>query len=64
MMPASASRSVQTAKNLLSYPLVGNDVEEAGLYENSVAFIDRFAEEVAARGLNLRDRLDAQSLIW
>jgi 5-methylcytosine-specific restriction protein B len=52
------------AQKLVDYPTAGSNLDEAGLYEHSVAFVDRFMEEASARGLNLRDRLDGQSLIW
>jgi hypothetical protein len=34
------------------------------LYEHAIAFFDEMVSEARARGLNLRDRLDAQSLMW
>jgi len=52
------------AQKLVDYPTAGSNLDEAELYEHSIEFIDRFVEEAAARGLDLRDRLDAQSLIW
>jgi hypothetical protein len=52
------------AQKLLNHTSAGNELDEAGLYEHSIEFIDRFSEEAGSRGLELRDRLDAQSLIW
>ena len=40
------------------------DADEAGLYSHALSFLDRFAEEAAERGLELRHRLDAQSVAW
>ena len=40
------------------------DADEAALYEHALVFLDRFIEEAAARGLKLRHRLDAQSVVW
>ena len=37
---------------------------EAETYEHALEFLDRFIEEAAERGLPLRHRLDAQSLLW
>jgi 5-methylcytosine-specific restriction enzyme B len=34
-----------------------------GVYEQALAFLDRIVEEASGRGLELQDRLDAQSLI-
>ena len=55
---------ISKAQKLVSYPEASEDLDEAGLYEHSVGFMDRFVEEANSRGLELRDRLDAQSLIW
>ena len=38
--------------------------DEAALYEHALGFLDRFVEEASNRGLTLRHRLDAQSLVW
>ena len=40
------------------------DWDEAAIYGHALAFLDRFIEEAAARGLELRHRLDAQSAVW
>ena len=37
---------------------------EAETYEHALEFLDRFIEEASERGLPLRHRLDAQSLVW
>ena len=37
---------------------------EAGLYDHALGFLDRLMEEAQTRGLLLRHRLDAQSLVW
>ena len=37
---------------------------EAETYEHALDFLDRFIEEASERGLPLRHRLDAQSLLW
>lgn len=38
--------------------------DEAGRYEHALGFCDRVLNEAAQRGLKLRDRLDAQGVIW
>ena len=38
--------------------------DEAALYEHALGFLNRFIEEASERGLRLRHRLDAQSLVW
>ena len=40
------------------------DADPAQHYEHALGFLDRLAEEASARGLDLRDRLDAQGLLW
>lgn len=50
---------------LTGYP-AGPDAYEdpIGQYEHALGFTDRMVAECAARGLQLRDRLDAQSIVW
>ena len=40
------------------------EADEATMYEHALSFLDRFIEEASQRGLDLRHRLDAQSLVW
>ena len=40
------------------------DADEAALYDHALGFLDRFIEEAEKRGLTLRHRLDAQSVVW
>ena len=40
------------------------DWDEAAIYGHALGFLDRFIDEAAARGLKLRHRLDAQSVVW
>ena len=52
-----------------AYDLTGYDkpdgiVGEAALYEHALGFLDRVIEEARTRGLTLRHRLDAQSVVW
>ncbi len=37
---------------------------ESAMYGHALDFLDRFIEEAAARGLQMRHRLDAQSVVW
>ena len=46
------------------YDQPGQGADEAALYEHALGFLDRFIEEARTRGLTLRHRLDAQSLVW
>ena len=59
----------KTAAFKLAYERTGYDsleqgADEAALYEHALDFLDRFIEEAEHRGLELRHRLDAQSLVW
>ena len=45
-----------------SRPESGSD--EVAVYEHALGFLDTIGEEAAARGLELRDRLDAQAILW
>ncbi len=52
----------------LAYRLVGikppgRDRPE-GAYEAGAQFLDQYRDRLASRGVNLRDRLDAQGLLW
>ncbi len=40
------------------------NAEEATLFEHALQFLDRFISEARTRGLPVRHRLDAQSLVW
>ena len=46
------------------YEKPGGSADEATLYEHALGFLDRFIEEADKRGLRLRHRLDAQSVVW
>ena len=48
----------------VGYQRPNKGADEAALYEHSLGFLDRFIEEASERGLDLRHRLDAQSLVW
>ena len=40
------------------------NADEATLYEHALQFLDRFMSEARTRGMPVRHRLDAQSLVW
>ena len=46
------------------YPRPDETVDEATLYEHALRFLDRFIWEASQRGLAVRHRLDAQSIVW
>lgn len=42
----------------------GGEKDEVAMYRAALAFFDRLRERAAERGLALKDRLDAQSVVW
>ena len=46
------------------YPPPQKEASEAELYEHALGFFDRFMEEADSRDLTVRDRLEAQSIVW
>ena len=46
------------------YPQPEKDADEAVLYEHALGFLDRFIEEASVRGLDIPNRLYAQSVVW
>ena len=54
----------EEVSKLTGYMQAEGNADEAALYGHALGFLDRFIDEAAARGLKLRDRLDAQSVVW
>jgi hypothetical protein len=50
--------------DLTRYPRPPKDADEARVYEHALDFLDLLSKEASNRGLNLRDRLDAQGVLW
>ena len=48
----------------IAYGRPERGVDEAALYDYALGFLDQFIEEAEKRGLTLRHRLDAQSVVW
>ncbi len=61
--PFSASRLIRTYGRT-GYGKPASNADVAGIYEHALAFFDRFIEEAGKRGLELPDRLYAESLLW
>ncbi len=49
---------------LSGHPRPDADADEAKTYRHALDFLDTLVEEASSRGLKLRDRLDAQSVLW
>ena len=50
--------------DLIGYRTPDDGADEAAVYQHALKFLDTLSSEAAARGLELRDRLDAQSVVW
>lgn len=64
LYPPFATRAFGNAYELTGYPPPPDDASHGGRYRHALFFLDRIQEEAAERGLDLRDRLDAQGLVW
>ena len=62
--PPFASTVFGDAYKLTGYDWSHGNADEAMLYEHALGFLDQFIDEAAERGLTLRHRLDAQSVVW
>ena len=62
--PPFRIRKFNEAYGQTGYGQAVKDADEAALYEHALGFLDRFIEEASERGLTLRHRLDAQSVVW
>ena len=52
------------AYDLTGHARPDSKADEVALYDHALGFLDRFIEEASVRGLELRHRLDAQSVVW
>jgi len=52
------------ARDLTQTPSPPKDASPTEIYLSAIDFLDTFIEEASTRGLTIRDRLDAQSLVW
>ena len=62
--PPFAYRLFNRAYDRTGYGRAQKGADEVALYKHALAFLDRFIEEASKRDLKLRDRLDAQSVVW
>ena len=52
------------AYDQVAYGRPAQGADEAEIYEHALGFLNRFLEEAARRGVELRHPLDAQSVVW
>ena len=58
------TRPFNNVYNLMKYPFPPSNASDAAVYQHALGFLDRILEEASKRGLELRDRLDAQGVVW
>jgi MoxR-like ATPase len=49
---------------LAGYPKAPDDADEIGIYRHALSFFDALVEGAPTQGFELRDRLDAQGVVW
>ena len=54
----------EDAYDSTGYVRPDSSADEVALYQHALGFLDSFINEASARGLKLRHRLDAQSVVW
>ena len=62
--PPYRTEAFMQAYERTGYNKPSEDAGEAALYVHALGFLDRFIEEASKRGLELRHRHDAQSIVW
>ena len=62
--PSFGANVFDTAYRFTGYDGPEAGSEEAVIYGCALGFLDRLIEEASERGLELRNRLDAQALVW
>ena len=62
--PPYRTGAFNKAYDFTGYGRNDGNSDEAGRYTHALGFLDRFIDEASQRGLVLRHRLDAQSLVW
>ena len=62
--PSFGANVFDTAYQFTGYDGPEAGSEEAVIYGCALGFLDRLIEEASERGLELRNRLDAQALVW
>jgi MoxR-like ATPase len=63
-LPIYKATQIRRGCELTGYPRPQKGSDEADIYAHALAFFDQVSEEASTRGLDLRDRLDAQGVLW
>ena len=62
--PMYRPEAIKGAEQILGWPEASRDSTSGEQYEHHVAFVAEFRDRLVDAGLDVRDMLDAQSLIW
>ncbi len=54
----------ESGYKLTDFPQPTSSASEASVYQHALSFLDRLLDETKKHQLHLRDRLDAQSVLW
>ena len=64
MYPPFKITTFNSTYDRTGYPRPEPKADEVALYAHALRFLDRFVDEASKRGVELRHRLDAQSVMW
>lgn len=64
LYPHYKETQLRRGYELTGYPRPRREADEAEVYAHALGFFDEFAKQASERGLELRDRLDAQGVLW
>jgi hypothetical protein len=62
--PHYKETQIRKACELTGYPRPDKKANEVQVYEHALGLWDRLLEEASTRGVDLKDRLDAQGVLW
>ena len=62
--PPYRTTAFERGYDLTGFPYPDKSASESVIYEHVLSFLDRILAEAGKRKLELRDRLDAQSMLW
>ncbi len=64
VFPPYQTTTFEHGYDLTVFPYPDKSASESVIYEHFLSFLDRILSEAGKRKLELRDRLDAQSMLW
>ena len=64
MFPPYGTTTFERGYDLTGFPYPDKSASQSVVYEHFLSFLDRILAEAGKRKIELRDRLDAQSMLW